>query len=140
MTVATPLRDTPADPFWEHAARGKLAIPHCQGCDRWLWPPTAGCPYCDNTPVWRPVAGTGVVHSSSAVHRSPAPAISGDTPYVVAFVDLSEGPRIMTRIVTDTPGAVAIGDRVRVIFRATEHDDLAVPAFVLDRPDQEGSS
>jgi uncharacterized OB-fold protein len=47
-------------------------------------------------------------------------------PYVVALVELDEGPRLLTNVV----GECAIGDRV--VVRWEPRDDLVVPAFQRD--------
>jgi uncharacterized OB-fold protein len=44
-------------------------------------------------------------------------------PYVVALVELDEGPRLLTNVV----GECVIGDRVHV--RWERRDDLVVPTF-----------
>ena len=60
--------------------------------------------------------GGGRVHSHSIVHRAPSPAFRERVPYVVALVDLEEGPRMMANIVGDDALEVAIGDAVEVLF------------------------
>jgi hypothetical protein len=49
-------------------------------------------------------------------------------PYVVAFVELDEGPRLMTNIVETSPESVAVGQRVAVVFAPTD-DGTALPRF-----------
>jgi uncharacterized OB-fold protein len=57
-------------------------------------------------------------------------------PYVVALVDLDEGPRMMTNIVDCDADSVAIGQRVAVDF-AGEFEGIALPFF---HPIEESSS
>jgi uncharacterized OB-fold protein len=52
-------------------------------------------------------------------------------PYVVALVDLEEGPRVMTNIVDCEPDAVHIGLPVRARFE-TVSDEAAVALFAPD--------
>jgi hypothetical protein len=50
-------------------------------------------------------------------------------PYVVAVVELDEGPRMSCNIVDCGPEAVRIGAEVRVTFEA--RDDVHLPQFSL---------
>jgi uncharacterized OB-fold protein len=69
------------------------------------------------------------VHSFTIVHRAAFPEFQAITPYVVALVDLAEGPRMMTNIVGDDAHSVAIGDAVTVVFEARGSDGAKVPQF-----------
>ena len=57
------------------------------------------------------------------------PAFRDHCPYVLAYVELDEGPRLMTHVVGCSPESVEIGMRVRADFVATENQ-LGVPRFV----------
>jgi hypothetical protein len=37
-------------------------------------------------------------------------------PYVLAYVELAEGPRVLTNIIGCEPDAVSIGQKVHVVF------------------------
>lgn len=52
-----------------------------------------------------------------------------DLPLVLAYVELEEGPRLMTNVDAD-PSAVEIGTRVAVRFVDVDDSDVAVPVFV----------
>jgi hypothetical protein len=54
-----------------------------------------------------------------------------DLPLVLAYVELEEGPRLMTNIDAD-PSAVEIGAQVVVEFRDVDNAEIAVPVFVLE--------
>lgn len=49
-------------------------------------------------------------------------------PYVVAMIELEEGPKLMTNITDCSPEEVAIGMPVEVWFEPVE-DGLAIPLF-----------
>jgi uncharacterized protein len=59
------------------------------------------------------------VYSFSVVHRGGGD-YRGCEPYVVAYVELDEGPRVLTNIVGCDPDSVTIGAPVQVVF---EHGD-----------------
>jgi len=50
------------------------------------------------------------------------------TPYVLAVVELAEGPRMMTTLVDVEPTSVRIGMPVEVMFRDVS-DTIALPLF-----------
>lgn len=68
---------------------------------------------CDSDRVdWVPAAGTGIVYSLTTVRMQISPEFH--PPYVVAIVELSEGPRLLTNLVK---GPCRIGDWVEVSWR-----------------------
>lgn len=99
--------------FWAAAARRELVIQQCADCGAHQFYPRPFCLACGSKVLdWSEAKGTGTVYSLSEVHMSPAPEL--ETPYVVAIVELDEGPRLMTNIVN---GRCGIGDRVRLSWR-----------------------
>ena len=68
---------------------------------------------------------------AKVVARRPAgPAFKADAPYVVAVIDLDEGARMMTNIVTGDVEAVRIGQRVTVHYDDVT-DEVTLPKFRL---------
>jgi uncharacterized OB-fold protein len=61
------------------------------------------------------------------MQRAPTPEFVHALPYVVALIDLIEGPRMMANIVGAETMAVAIGDTVELTFEP--RGNLAVPQF-----------
>ena len=60
--------------------------------------------------------GSGIVTTYTIVHQSPFEAFDSHTPYVLAIVQLDEGPTMLTNIVGTGAMEVSIGDLVRVRF------------------------
>lgn len=114
---------------WRAAHEGRLEIPYCNACARYVWPPVRACGACGGTLEWRRCAGIGRIASVSVVRRAVDPALEGDVPYIVAFVDLDEGIRLFTNIVDADPASLACGQRVRCRFEPTTLADCAVPVF-----------
>lgn len=109
-------------PFWEAAAGGQFVLPYCKQCDQTHWHPRALCPTCRSSDLsWRPASGRAQVHSFSIVRRPP-------TPYVLAYVQIDEGPILMTNIVDCEVDAVYIGMPVEVTFQPTRQGRMA-PVF-----------
>lgn len=115
-------------PFWDAATEGRLVLPRCDACATVIWYPRQLCPACGSTAVsWIDAAGTGTVYSHTVVRKGQGPYRDAG-PYVVAYVELDEGPRIMTNIVDCEPDSVHIGMRVSVVFHPTDKD-IAIPRF-----------
>ena len=139
MTTPAPKPAPAADPatleYWDAARRGELRIPLCADCDRHHMYPRTVCPHCGSARLlWTASRGTGEVYSFTVVHRAPSPAFEGDLPYVVAVVQLDEGPHLMTNLVEVEPDAVRVGLRVRVAFRDAGDAGARVPVFAPDAP------
>jgi uncharacterized OB-fold protein len=85
------------------------------------------CPVCwSPNRKWREASGEGTVHSFSIVRRASSPAFAPRTPYVVALIDLAEGPRMPTALIGDEALSVAIGDPVKMTFEERGDEKLAV--------------
>jgi uncharacterized OB-fold protein len=77
--------------------------------------------YSDNV-VWADASGKGIVYSKTIVHIAVVPDLA--PPYVVAIVELDEGPRLVTNL-ADLD--IKIGDRVRLAWR----DRTGAPPFPI---------
>ncbi|MCU1463742.1 MAG: Zn-ribbon OB-fold protein [Acidimicrobiales bacterium] len=112
--------DVTADvlPFWDGAATDRLVIPRCRDCATFVWYPRAMCPECHSVDVaWVEVSGGGTIYSFTISHRA-AGAWADHVPYVIAYVELDEGPRVLTNIVGADLDALRIGDPVTPVFHA----------------------
>lgn len=129
MPRPVPVPNAETRPFWEACARGELLYQRCASCGRAQFYPRAHCAACQAKGLeWRRSAGLGSVYSHTTVHRAPTPAFKPMVPYVIALVDLDEGFRMMMNVLDCAPSKVAIGTRVRVVFR--ESDGALLPQAV----------
>jgi hypothetical protein len=116
------------EPYWSGAAAGRLLLNECGDCGLVYHYPRAHCPDCFGDDVeWTEAAGAGEVYSYS-VARTMSGWPEEDLPLVVAYVELDEGPRVMTNVDAD-PETVEVGTRVEVVFVETDDEDVAVPVF-----------
>jgi hypothetical protein len=114
--------------FWGATAEGRLLLKRCLDCGSVIWYPRAICPECASLRTeWFQASGRGRVYSYTLNHRG-QDAYSGAEPYVLAYVELDEGPRMMTNIVGPDAVGVAVGMRVEVVFHDTG-DGTALPRF-----------
>lgn len=121
-------------PFWTAAKAGRFVLPFCTDCGVAIWYPKAFCSTCGSMNVdWRDASGHATIYSYSQVHRGEG-AYREAGSFILALVDLDEGPRVLTNLVDIDPAAIAIGQRVRVVFHDAG-DESALPRFAPMRPD-----
>lgn len=119
LPVTAPERTPETLPFWEATAQGRLLLAYCEACDTYIWYPRTFCPNCGSRSAsWREATGFGTVYSFTVVCRA-AGEFREAVPFVVAYVELQEGPRVLTNIVGCEPDHVFIGQSVRVVFADT---------------------
>ena len=123
-------RPTPTEqPFYDACAAGKLVLQRCQSCGHVLFYPRTHCDACQSDQlVWENASGAGTIASYTVVRRG----VSADfeAPYVIALIDLAEGPRMMSQVVDTGSDALAVGLSVRVDFAAWS-EDITLPVFRL---------
>ncbi len=103
--------------FWEAARRHKLELPQCSACGKHWFPPTRACPHCLSADfAWSEVSGRGEVFSFVIYDRVYHPAFADEVPYVVALIELAEGPRMISGITGIAPDDVRCGMKVRAVF------------------------
>ncbi len=116
--------------FWDGAKRGELRIQRCRSCRRAYFYPRPFCPNCSSRDVeWFTASGRGKLHTYVISHR-PAPGFQDYVPYVIAVVELDEGPRMMTNIVGVelAPENLPIDLPVEVTWEQHE-DSVSLPLF-----------
>jgi uncharacterized OB-fold protein len=131
-----PVPDPISEPYWTATTRGELLIQYCAACDHFDFYPRPFCRRCAGELTWQEASGRGTIYSFTIVRQSRTPPFDQLVPYVVALVDLDEGPRMMTNIVDCDPESVAIGQGVVVDF-ANEFEGVSLPFF---RPAEETTS
>jgi len=116
--------------YWEGTKRGELRIQRCRDCGRAYFYPRPFCPFCSSKDVeWFTASGKGTLYSYVISHR-PAYGFQDWTPYVIAIVQLEEGPRMMSNIigVDPKPENLPIDMPVEVTFEQ-QSDDITIPLF-----------
>ena len=104
--------------FWDATVEGRFLLRRCVN-GHVIWYPRSLCPVCKTTDVeWVDASGRGVVYSFTVVRKSRGP-YAGAAPYVVAYVELDEGPRVLTNLVDVDVDEVAIGMPVEVVWHDT---------------------
>lgn len=105
---------TPAlAPFLEEhfarAEKGEFTIQKCDDDGAVWYPPSQFCPKCLGTSyTWSPVSGKAKLWSWVSIHQPYIKAFTDEIPYLVAYVQLEEGPMLMSTIIDADPSELAI--------------------------------
>ena len=119
LPVPPPNPNLETQRFWDGTAEGRLELPRCDDCGHVVWYPRERCDQCGSTSVtWFEASGRGTVYSCTVTRRIPG-SWRKAAPFVLAYVELDEGPRVMTNIVGCDPDAVHIGQTVHAVFDPT---------------------
>jgi uncharacterized OB-fold protein len=100
-------------PFWDGCAAGKFQIRRCTKCNKAHWYPRELCPFCFGECKWEEASGRGKIYSLSVMKRA-------EVPFAMAYVELAEGPKMMTNIVDCDLDTLKIGQDVKLKFVPTE--------------------
>ena len=116
------MRKGPEAEFQEFLAAGRFMMQRCPASGRHEFYPRIAEPASgDMNMEWVEASGFGSVYSVTVVRPKP-PAV----PYVVALIDLAEGPRMMSTVEGIAPEAVRIGMRVRARIAQRDGQNLIV--------------
>jgi uncharacterized OB-fold protein len=127
-----PIPDAESEPFWSGTLDGKLLVQECTVCHQRQLYGRSLCTNCHSAALnWIETSGKGTIYSRTIIRQNPSRSFKHMIPFIVALVDLDEGPRMMTNVVGTPAEAVRIGDRVRVTFEPVS-DAAALPLFELD--------
>ena len=129
---ALPQPSAVSAPYWRAAREGRLVVQRCEACGHCQFYPRAICTHCAGERLaWSECSGRGRVKSFTVIRRAVSAAYEADVPYVVALIELAEGPTLMSNVVGCAPEAVRIGAPVRVRFDAWT-PEVTVPVFTLE--------
>ncbi len=123
-----PTPDT--QPFWDAVKRHQLSLPKCKACGQLHYFPRPFCPHCFSWDLeWVRCSGKGKLYSYVINHR-PAPGFEEEAPYVIAVVELDEGPRMLSNLVDiePTPEAVQVDMPVEILFQDV-NEELSIFKF-----------
>lgn len=107
--------------FWrEQENRYNLIGCECGNCSKIYFPPKQMCTDCHRLSLGKmtpkKMEGTGKVVSYTIVHEGPE-SQKMQVPYIMAIIELDEGPRLTAQIVDCEPEDVKIDLPVHSVFR-----------------------
>ena len=119
LPVSAPTVTPENEKYWSASAEGKLMLQRCDSCGVVIWYPRGLCPDCKSTAIsWFEATGQGEIYTFTVSRRGDGPWKEA-APYVIAYVELDEGPRVMTNIVDADLESLAIGQRVTAVWDDT---------------------
>ena len=123
-----PLPDEASRPFYDAAMRGALMLMRCNACGTSRFPSRESCDECLSPDYeWYEASGLGTVRTFGVMHQRYHPGFADELPYVIAIVELAEGPRLPANLRDVRNEDVHVGMPVVVSFE--QYDDVAIPRF-----------
>ncbi|MDQ1001806.1 putative OB-fold protein [Neobacillus niacini] len=116
-------------PYWEGCHNHELLIQECKECGHHQFYPRIMCTDCSSPRMeWVPASGKGKVKSFTIMHRAITKAYLAEAPYVIALIELEEGPTMMSNVVQCELKNVEIGMEVEVVFEDWS-EEISIPKF-----------
>ena len=120
-----------AKPYWDGLREQKLMLPKCQDCGHCFFYPRVVCPHCHSRRIgWVQSTGRGRLFSFEISYQPLNKAFKVKPPYVLAMVELEEGPRLLSNLVgiAPDPELIRCDMPVEVVFEKL-NDEFTVPLF-----------
>jgi hypothetical protein len=126
-----PVASIESKPYWNALREHRLMIPRCEDCGHRWFPPSLLCPSCNSAhTTWAESSGRGKIFSYVVFHRVYQRGFTEEVPYVVALIELAEGPRLLSNIVGTPPDAVECEMPVQVVFEDIAAN-VTIPKFKI---------
>jgi uncharacterized OB-fold protein len=113
-----PIPDHDSAVYWQGLHDGKLLVQKCQDCHEFQLYPRDRCLACRGPVAFVEATGRGTIYSFTVIRQNYSRPFRDWIPYVVALVDLEEGPRLMTNLIDCDPDALQVGMAVEASFEA----------------------
>lgn len=132
--ASRPLPDITEDDtrgFWAATRERRFVYQQCRDCGTVVFYPRQHCTGCTAGVLEEKTsAGFGTIYTYSVVRQSYHPFFRTQAPYVVAWIDLDEGPRFLSNVLgVAEPDLSLIGRRVTIEWEP--HDEVSIPLFRL---------
>jgi len=115
--------------YWEYCRKHELRMQQCKNCGFIRFPASILCPSCHSMDAeWVKMSGKGKVYSYIVFRQAYDPSYKDDIPYIVAIVQLDEGPRMESNLIGIDPEKVKIDMPVELFFDDVT-DDVSLPKF-----------
>jgi uncharacterized OB-fold protein len=126
-----PKPDPVTKPYWDSLKEHAMKIQKCNDTGNFFFYPRGISPFTGSTNTsWEAVSGNGEIYALTIIptQRSAWPGF--EAPYVIAMVQLEEGPKLMTHIINveADPEHVKVGMPVKVVYDDVT-DEVTLPKF-----------
>ena len=126
-----PQPDPVTQPYWDSLKAHEMQIQRCNDTGKFFFYPRGISPYTLSDNIsWEKVSGKGTLYAYTIVQNQRQPGFAEEVPYIVAMIDLEEGPRMMTNLIDiePTPETVKIGMAVEIVYDDVT-DEITLPKF-----------
>jgi uncharacterized OB-fold protein len=128
-TKPLPVINEETKPYWDYCKQHELRMQRCSDCSHIRFPISFVCPQCHSLQAeWVKLSGLGTVYSFTIYRVAYHPAFKDDIPYVVAIIQLAEGPRMESNIIGCKVEDVRIDMPVTVSFDDVT-PEISLPKF-----------
>jgi uncharacterized OB-fold protein len=104
-------------PWWEATQRHELYIQKCRDCGDLRFHPRALCTNCMSSRTeWIRCSGRGKIYTFTVTYQNGSSGFRDSLPYVLAWVELEEGVKMLTNIIDCPPDQVKIDQHVEAVF------------------------
>ena len=115
--------------YWEYCQQHELGMQKCHDCGYIRFPPGFICPQCHSMEAgWVKLSGRGKIFSFVVYRVSYHSSYADDIPYVVAVIQLAEGPRMESNITGIKVEDLKVDMPVEVYFDDV-NDEVSLPKF-----------
>ena len=115
--IVHPEIDQDSAPYWQSLREHRAKLQKCGRCGRFRFPPSPSCYHCGTLGGnWKVISGKGTIYSWTVVRHPIDPRLKGEVPFVIALVELEEGPRVATRLTGCDQEKVKVGMPVKAWY------------------------
>ena len=115
--------------FWDATVDGRLVLKTCLECGHVDHPPYLYCTHCgSHRSEWRQASGTAKLVAFAVNTYGVPAAFIEDLPYVLAIIELPEGPRMISSIVGCAHDELRNGMALEVVFERRD-GQLVLPKW-----------
>jgi uncharacterized OB-fold protein len=116
--------------FWAATAEQRFLLQRCRSCGNAQFYPKTTCTTCGADELdWEDASGRGTLYTFTVARRPTHPAFTGTEPYVVAIIELAEGPRVTGNLVDCPVDDVRVGMPVELGWDEPDTDGISLPLW-----------
>jgi len=129
MRKPLPIPTKWSKPFWDAAREHRLVLKKCKICGNIDHPPYLYCTNCHaDEHEWIEASGKGRLYAYTINYFGVPFPFWDDMPYVIAMIDLPEGPRVISNIVQCDHEKLVNGMELEVVFEDVS-EDFSLPKW-----------
>lgn len=113
--------------FWTGGADGRLLVPRCEECGRWVLPPSSECQVCGGVTKSEAVSGRAKVYTWTLNHQKFHPDVKPPNLIAIVVLDEQDDLRLATNLVDIEAEDVSSDMAVEVEFE--DYGEIYYPVF-----------